>query len=582
MWSLFQWFQVQPFWFLAFWGFWSIASGVHSQTPSSALAINKPARVVLHHGVVHTMNAQRERCEAIVLQEQRIVYVGSDQGAQAYIDDATEIIELHGRLVLPAFTDAHVHPIDGALAAEGCDLKNLATEDAIVQRLTEFVSTHRDQEWIRASNFWLPAVGNGNPHKKILDSIVADRPVIVLSADGHNLWVNSEALRRAGISAETPEPAHGRIERDPATREPSGTLRESAMDLVQRIVPAYSHEQNLAALRRGLHEAHALGVIGMVEASGTDPLIRAYLDLEAQNALDAYIHISLTCQLAEGVREAERIVAYNRELQRSRTSESLVRVNQVKLFVDGVVEGKTAALSAPYVGESHNGIANAEPEVLNTVVQTLDQAGLQIHFHAIGDRGIRMALDALAYARKANGRRDSRHHIAHLQVVHPDDLARFRELDVTANFQAIWATPEDTYMSQLTLPVLGPQRSEWQYPIGTIAREGGRLVFGSDWPVTTLNPLPAAQVAITRRGPDRESRTAWTPQHLLDLQTVLEGYTRNGAWIMFRDTESGTLEPGKMANLIVLDRDITGRSPFEVMDGQVELTMFRGKVVWKR
>ncbi len=569
--------RTRPVRFLAFFGLWIAA---FLAVPQAQAAEAKPVRMILQHGVIHTMNPRNERGEAIVLQGERIVYVGSDEAAQAYIDGETKVIDLRGRLVLPGFTDAHVHPIDGGLAAEGCDLKNLVTEDAIVKRLAEFIQSHPDHEWIRASNFWLPAVGNGNPHKKILDDIVSDRPVVVISADGHNSWVNSEALRRAGITAATPDPAHGRIERDSATQEPTGTLRESAMELVQRVVPPYSHEKHLAALQRALREAHSFGVIGMIEASGSESLVKAYLDLEAQGQLHSYINVSLTCQLSDGMREAQRVIDYNRELQRSRTADSLVRFNQVKLFVDGVVEGKTAALSAPYVGESRDGIANAEPEVLNAMVQALDQAGLQIHFHAIGDRGIRMALDALAYARQANGRRDSRHHVAHLQVVHPEDLKRFQELDVTANFQAVWATPEDTYMSQLTLPVLGPQRSEWQYPIGSIHRAGGRIVFGSDWPVTTLNPLPAAQVAITRRGPDHTPRTAWTPQHLLDLEAVLAGYTRQGAWIMFRESESGTLEPGKMANLIVLDRDITRLSPFEVMDGHVDLTIFRGKVVW--
>jgi predicted amidohydrolase YtcJ len=454
--------------------------------------------------------------------------------------------------------------------------------EEILAKLAEYAADHPDLPWIRGNNFLLSAFPQGNPPKELIDRIIPDRPVVAVSADGHNSWVNSKALEVAGITPETVDPPYGRIERDPQTKAPTGTLRETAMDLVNKVLPPYTHAQRVEALRRSVQFANSYGLVGLVEANATQADVNAYFQLEKQDELTAYVNISLACDVAKGVEEAARVIQLHRALARGRSSTSLVRIDQVKIFLDGVVEGKTAALLEPYVGESHNGIANAEPETLNAVVTALDRAGLQIHIHAIGDRAIRMALDAFELARRTNGVRDGRHHIAHLQLVHPDDIARFGQLDVTANFQAVWATLEDTYMTQLTLPVLGPKRSEWQYPMGTIQRAGGRLVFGSDWSVTTLNPFHAAQVAVTRRGPDKQPRDPWTPQHLIDLESVLMGYTRNGAWITFREAESGTLEKGKLANLIVLDRDVLRASPLELFDTRVELTMFRGKVVFER
>jgi predicted amidohydrolase YtcJ len=259
-----------------------------------------------------------------------------------------------------------------------------------------------------------------------------------------------------------------------------------------------------------------------------------------------------------------------------------VRFNQVKLFMDGVVEGKTAAMISPYHNDVHKGIANASPEVAGQVIEALDKAGLQIHVHAIGDQAIRQTLDAFENARKVNGIRDSRHHIAHLHVIHPDDWPRFKALDVVPNFQALWATLEDTYMTDLNFPFLGPERLEWQYPIGSIARTGAKLAFGSDWDVSTMDPFDAMQVAVTRRGPDSLAREPWTPQHLVDVQSVVEGYTKTGAWLTFREAECGTLEVGKLADLILLDRDIFEIPKNELYQTQVDMTMFRGFIVYAR
>ena len=540
---------------------------------------SQPADFWLRNGTIYTLRSPGSTVESLVVRGERIVFAGAEIDARTFVDDRTKIIDLHGRTVLPGFTDSHVHPVSGGLGLAECDLTGIEDAEAIVGKLADFAQAHPDKPWVRGNNFVLAAFPNGSPHKSLLDEIIPDRPVFVESTDGHNAWVNSSALRWAKITAATPNPKNGRIERGP-DGEPSGTLREEAMSLVQKVLPAYTHAERVEALRRAVKLANSLGITTLVEASATEDLIRAYLALAETRELSAHVNIAVVGNIADGAECVQYVRRLNQTFGRGRSPLDDVAFGQAKLFMDGVVEGKTAALLQPYVGESHNGIANADAATANEVITDLDRAGLQIHIHAIGDRAVRMALDGIEHARKVNGVRDSRHHIAHLQVVHPDDIPRFAALDVTANFQALWATLEDSYMTKLTLPVLGPKRSEWQYPIGTIARSGGRLAFGSDWSVTTMNPFHAAQVAVNRRGPDRTPREPWTPQHLIDLYSVIEGYTKGGAWLTFREADAGTLEVGKLADLVIVDRDVFETPPFELFETKVELTMFRGRIVF--
>ncbi|MCB0851954.1 MAG: amidohydrolase, partial [Bacteroidetes bacterium] len=389
------------------------------------------------------------------------------------------------------------------------------------------------------------------------------------------VWVNSKALELAGITAEIPNPGNGVIERD-ANGEPSGTLREEAMRLVDKLIPPYTKEEWMEGLRRGLKEASSLGITNMVEAKLQEKHFEAYLEMAKNQELTAHINLSIYGNFSEGIKDIKRVLTLNEQYQQQLSDYPDLRVNQVKLFMDGVVEGKTAAMLEPYEGENHGGFLNAKADTAISIITAYDQAGLQIHVHAIGDKGIRTTLDAFEKARLQNGIRDSRHHIAHLHVIHPDDIPRFAKLDVLANFQALWATWEDSYMTDLNYPFLGEERVEWQYPMGSVARSGGRLVFGSDWDVSTMSPFEAMQVAVTRRGPDNVEREPWTPQHLVDVKTVVEGYTKNGAYLTFRENECGTLEAGKLADLIILNQDVMNCSKFRIFETKVLMTMFRG------
>ena len=351
------------------------------------------------------------------------------------------------------------------------------------------------------------------------------------------------------------------------------------MRLVERVIPRYTQEARTDALRKGVQRANALGITNVIAANVSDYDVQLYQRLAESGELTLHANLALKCDVADGVDCVDPVLRRNAAYQRLASRYDDLRFDQVKLFMDGVVEGKTAAMLEPYEGEDHRGTASTDEDTAKQIIAQLDAAKLQIHIHAIGDRGIRMSLDALQHARSANGARDSRHHLAHLHVVHPDDITRFQTLGVSANFQALWASLDDTYVTQINQPFLGAKRAEWQYPIGSIARAGGRVVFGSDWPVSTMNPFHALQVAVTRRGPVPVAREPWTPQHLVDRWAVLHGYTVGGAWLTFREDDCGTLAVGKLADLMVLDRDVFQVPAEQLFQTQVQLTMFRGRIV---
>lgn len=543
------------------------------------------ADAVFLNGNIYTMQKADHQVEALAVKGEKIVFVGGIEEVQQWVGDKTRIINLEGKTLLPGFTDAHAHPVSGGLALLGCDLTGIEFPDSIITFIDRFARANPEKSWIRAYNFWLASFPDGNPRKEWLDAIIPDRPVYVESSDGHSAWVNSKALEMAGISAETPDPLNGTIERLHDSKEPTGTLREEAMYLVENLIPAYTKAELEEGLKKGLEMANSQGITNIIEASANEEFAAAYLSLAEKGELSAHINLSIFSDISEGRETVHKVLKLNEKyhdiLSKLPADQNDLRLNHVKVFMDGVVEGKTAAMLENYSDDVHAGYLNAEPDSAMETIVALDRAGLQVHVHAIGDLGIRTTLDAFQKAREINGVRDSRHHITHLHVIHPDDISRFEKLDVIANFQALWATLEDSYMTELNYPFLGEKRAQWQYPIGTVAKTGARLAFSSDWPVSTMDPFDASQVAITRRGPDSLKREAWTPQHLIDLWSVIKGYTEGGAYLTFREKEIGTLSEGKIADVIVLDRDIFNISAFELYKTKVLMTWFKGKLVFE-
>lgn len=546
--------------------------------PSAIVAqtvVPQPADIVFRGGGVYTVDAVRSWAESVAVRAGRIVYVGTDAGLAPWIGPTTRRIDLQGKMLLPGFHDSHVHLVGGGIELSECDLNGLATLDEVLAAVKKFAEQHPEKKWVRGGG-WPLTLSGGNPHKELLDKIVPDRPVLLDAFDGHSSWVNSKALEIAGITKETPDPPRGRIERDPQTGEPTGTLRESAARLVIAKTPPYSHEEFVTGLRRGLEVANRFGITSVQEARVTDQHLRAFEELDKSGELTVRTVAAMGFDPAKGMAQVPQFVEWRNKFQSKR-----LRTTAVKIFQDGVIESHTAALLQPYLGQGDKrGWLNLEPEVLKPLAAELDRLGFQIHIHAIGDRGIQSSFDALEFARDRNGRRDSRHHIAHIQLFDPPDIARFRRLGVIANFQPYWAQA-DKYIVDMTLPVLGPERSRWLYPIRSVAQTGAVIACGSDWSVSSMNPLDAIQVAVTRRGPKEPPGPAWLPEEVVDLPLMLAGYTINGAYVNFEEAETGSIEVGKAADLIVLDRNLFEIPAHEIHLAKVQLTLLEGQEVYR-
>jgi predicted amidohydrolase YtcJ len=534
----------------------------------------RPSDLVLRNGAIYTMNAAREWAEAVAVDDGRIVYVGPDSAVKKWIGGHTQVIDLHGKMLLPGFHDSHVHPLSGGIELGECNLNGLTTQEQTLEAIRRYAQQNPAAPWIRGGGWDLPIFPSANPHKSLLDQIVPDRPVYLSAADGHSVWVNSKALQIAGITKNTPDTPSGRIERDPKTGEPTGTLREDAAGLVAKYLPEYTKEDHLNGLRRGLEMANRFGIISLQEASADSNDLQAYLELDRRGELTARVVAAIDINLAQGVAQIPRLVALRKKFQGKR-----LRANSVKIFADGVIEARTAAMLAPYLDYGGLGKANLEAEALKTLVTALDSAGFQVHIHAIGDRGIRMALDAYQAARAKNGSRDSRHHLAHLELIDPGDIPRFRQLGVIANFQPLWAYA-DLYITELTEPALGPARSRWLYPIASVMKTGAVVAGGSDWSVSSMNPLDAMQVAVTRRGLADSAGAVWRPEELVDLAPMIAGYTINGAYVNFEEKETGSIETGKAADLILLDRNIFEIPAHTIHRAKVLLTLLGGKEIY--
>ncbi len=542
------------------------------------------ADLVFTGGPVFTANTVRSRTDAVAVSGGRIVAVGND--VRDLVGPSTEVVDLAGRLLLPGFQDAHVHPVWGGLDMLRCDLAQLDTAAEYVDEIGRYAAAHPDDEWILGGGWAMSAFPGGTPTASLLDSVTGDRPAFLPNRDGHGAWVNSAALRLAGIDRDTPDPSDGRIERDP-DGTPSGTLHEGAMTLVNRLLPAEPPERMVEALLTGQRYLHSFGVTAWQDAivgsygDAGDPG-PAYLAAAADGRLTGRVVGALWWDRAAGLEQIPLLVERREQYRGGRFAATSIKVMQ-----DGVAENFTGSMLEPYFdGHGHptdnSGISFVAPEILNEAVPLLDAAGFQVHFHAIGDRAVRECLDAVEHAIARNGRSDNRHHIAHIQVVHPEDVGRFRELGVAANMQSLWATYEPQ-MVELTLPFFGPERSAWQYPFGDLLRAGAVLAAGSDWSVSTPDPLAAIHTAVNRKaapGHEEGEYDAFYPEQAIDLATSLTAYTAGSAWVNHLDDVTGTVEVGKYADLVVLDRDPFAGPADQIGAARVLQTFVEGERVY--
>ncbi|RST00523.1 amidohydrolase [Streptomyces sp. WAC07149] len=533
-------------------------------------------------GPVFTVDPARTRATSLAVVGDRIAAVGHDE-VRDLTGPRTEVVDLAGKLLIPGFQDAHVHAVYGGTELAECDLTGTVGVPEYLTRIRAYADAHPDHAWITGGGWSMESFEGGLPTRQLLDSVIPDRPAFLVNRDHHGAWANTRALELAGITAATPDPADGRIEREP-DGGPSGVLQEGATALVSRLVPAGTPADRLAGLLRAQELLHSLGITGWQDAllgafGGKPDPSDAYVTAAREGSLTARVTGALWWDRDRGAEQIGELVALREKLSHGR-----FRAGSVKIMQDGIAENFTAAMTAPYLdgcgcATANTGLSFVDPVALRGYAAELDALGFQIHFHALGDRAVREALDALEAAVAANGPRGNRHHLAHLQVVHPDDLARFARLGAIANIQPLWAAHEPQ-MDALTIPFLGPERAAWQYPFGDLLRAGATLAAGSDWPVSSPDPLAGIHVAVNRRDPEADpaDERVFLPEQRLDLATALAAYTAGSAHVNGLD-DAGSLRPGHLADLVVLDRDVFAAPPEEIAEARVERTYVGGRLV---
>ncbi|MFB7220150.1 amidohydrolase [Streptomyces sp. NPDC056227] len=538
------------------------------------------ADLVFTRGAVFTADPARTRATSLAVVGDRIAAVGHDE-VRELIGPGTEVVDLRGKLLLPGFQDAHIHAVFGGTELAECDLTGTVGVEEYLGRIRAYADAHPDHLWITGGGWSMESFDGGLPTRQLLDSVVPDRPVLLSNRDHHGAWANTRALELAGITASTPDPADGRIEREP-DGTPSGMLQEGASALVSRLVPASTPADRLAGLLRAQKLLHSLGVTGWQDAllgvfSGRPDPSDAYLTAARDGSLTARVTGALWWDRERGAEQIDELVALREKLNHGR-----FRAGSVKIMQDGIAENFTAAMTSPYLdgcgcATANSGLSFVDPRELRSHVTRLDALDFQVHFHALGDRAVREALDAIEAAVEANGHRGNRHHLAHLQVVHPDDLARFARLGAIANIQPLWAAHEPQ-MDELTIPFLGPERAAWQYPFGDLLRAGATLAAGSDWPVSSPDPIEGLHVAVNRMEPGATDGRVFLPEQRLDLATAVAAYTAGTAHVNGLD-DTGSLRPGNLADLVVLDRDIFTAPPEEIAEARVLRTYVGGTLV---
>ncbi len=533
--------------------------------------------LVLKNGSVYTVDHDRSWAQAIALAHDKIVFVGSNADVEPYIESDTVVIDLSGKMVLPGFVDAHGHPSLAMDFVGNISLYGLASLDAYQKAIAEFVQSHTEAELFRGSGWDNGLFSNLGPTKEILDAIVPDRPISLSSYDGHSLWVNSATLERAGITKDTPNPEGGVIEHNPDSGEPNGTLRETAQKLIESALPGYSMAERKNALLAYQDMASRSGITMAYDAMLDAQCIAAFKTLETEGLLKMRFYGAVHLEPDRGFEQIETMLA-----ERSKNRHPYFQTNSAKIFVDGVIEGSTGYLLEPY---QHMPEFSGEPlwgaEILNAMAEALDKENVQIHIHAIGDAATRISLDAFEYTRQKNGQRDSRHAITHLHLVAPEDIPRFKQLGVIGVPQPFWFKIDDYYWN-LALPYLGQERADRQYPMQSFIEAGVMMASSSDFPVTIpFDPLLGIQLGVTRSEVDKVSEDILWPEERVSLEDMIATFTYNGAYANFLENETGSIEVGKQADIVVLEQNIFELPMTEIAKTKVLLTLVDGKEVFR-
>ena len=549
-----------------------------------AAAAEQAADLVFRNGKLYTVDDRTPAASALAVRDGRIVGLGQEADVSGWIGPQTRVVDLHGQLVLPAFHDAHTHPVWGGLSHARCPLYDGNSPADYLKIIAACAAEDPGTGWLYGVG-WRDGLfpPSGIPSKALLDEILPDRPAAFANVGGHGLWVNSKGLEVAGITRETPDPPNGRIDRD-EHGDAVGGLQESAVELVLSKLPPPSATARARALRYARDHFNSVGIVGwhdaLVPISGDEPgqaippgVPETYAELVRNGELNGYATLALAWDRKRGVEQIPDLVAAARRL-----GEAGVDARTVKFLLDGVPVQRTAALIEPYADMPDvRGDLQVDEAILREAAARLDALGFQLHMHTIGDRAVRAALDAFSAARERNGASDRRPLISHNNLIGPADLARAADLGVVAIFQPLWASL-DEYM-QLVAERVGPARMTHMYPVASLMRGGGTVAYGSDWPVGPANPLEGIEVALTRRHPGATEGPQLSPVERITLPQAIRNYTLNSAFALRKEDQSGSLTVGKSADLVVLDRDLFNIPENEIAKTRVLVTLFAGKPV---
>lgn len=534
--------------------------------------------LVFKNGSIYTVDKDLTWAQAIAVNNGKIVFVGSNENVVPYIGPETVLIDLEEKMVLPGFVDAHAHPSHAMDLVGNISLYSGESLDDYVRDIAEFVKNHPEREFYRGSGWADTFFSNMGPDKEILDAIIPDKPIALISYDGHSMWVNSVTLEMANITKETGEPDGGRIERDPETGTPSGTLRETAFKLIEDVIPKHSLEERKNALIEYQKMAVRAGITLVHDAMLDSESITAYNELAETGQLRMRFRGSITLEADQDIgTQVDLVLA-----EKAKNTHPYFQTLSAKIFVDGVIEGGTAYLLEPYAHQpDFRGEPIWSPEVLNKACAALDKEKIQIHLHVIGDAATRITLDAIEYARAKNGKRDARHLITHMHLVDPADIPRFKELEIVGLPQPFWFKV-DEYYDELALPYLGKERADKQYPMQSLIDTGVIMASSSDFPVTIpFDPLIAIQTGISRSTPNKADGEVLWPEERSNLEDMIRSFTYNGAYANFLEDEIGSLEVGKRADLIVLEKNLFEIPVEEIIKTKVMQTMVAGNVVYQ-
>lgn len=525
--------------------------------------------LVLKNGHIWTGDPQHPWAEALSISNQRIAAVGTNSEITKRTQART--IDLGGRLVTPGFNDAHIHFLNGSLGLFQVDLFNAGSLEEMKRRIASFAQAHPGEKWITGGGWeygWFP--DHRLPSKEDLDGIVPDRPVYLKAFDGHTGWVNSAALRRADVNGATKFDGFGEIVKD-ARGRPTGALKENAQSVVTRLIPQPTRERKLAALIAGEELAASLGITSIQNGMGSPEELALYDDLLQEGKLTVRTGMAFTVTPSDDPKELEQFAALNR----SHTGPWL-RAGAIKLIMDGVVESHTAAMLAPYSDDpSKSGSPVWTQDQLDKIVELATRLGLQIYTHAIGDRAVRMTLDA--YERvHPEGRRLR---IEHIETVSAADLPRFAKLGVIPSMQPIHADPES---AEPWDRAVGPERMKLAFAWRDFEKSGAKLTFSSDWPAAIdLNPIHGIYCAVTRQTADGQPPGGWVPEQRIGVETALRAYTAMGAYCSFEEKSKGQIKAGMLADVIVYSADLFRVAPARIADSRVVMTLVDGRIVYR-